>query len=267
MPLDILFLGIVTDLWTQLMGMDETTSLTITALAAAFSAVAAVFSTLVAVGQVSRTRKTARYSAVSGLSCSYYTQGQEWPEDFDPEVPGEWSDLEVVFRLDNVSDFPFTAVTAVFDLPERQLRAFVEWVPPRTVLYCKAGFADEHEFMHRETVAGVGLTFVDSSGFIWQRTPEGRLRRRRFVHRRGVWRLWRLAGQRLRSLLPKWLKPRSINQRPHYGATLAGLGEPFDENSTKGEYWMMFEPSQEVVQQDKHSAPPHHYVPQENEPD
>lgn len=182
-------------------------------------------------------------------------------------MPGEWSDLEVVFRLDNVSDFPFTAVTAVFELPEKQLCAYIEWVPPRSVLYCKAGFADEHEFMHRDTVTGVGLTFVDSSGLIWQRAPEGKLQQRKFLYRRGVWRLWRAANQRLRNSLPNWLKPRSINQRPHYGATLAGLGEHFDANSTRGVSWMIFEPSQDVVQQDELSAPRHYYVPYENGPD
>lgn len=245
------------------MVMDETTFLMISAVAAAFSAVVAAW-------QVMRTRQVAMYSSVSGLSCHHYLQGQELPEGFKPDIPGEWSDLEVVFRLDNVSDFPFTLVTAVFDLPERQLRAFVDWVPPRSVLYCKVGFADEHEFLYRDfmqqvTVAGVGLTFVDSSGLIWQRTPEGRLQRRRFVGRRGRWRLWCLANQRLREALPKWLRPTIIGGRAHYGATLAGVDKRFDENSTRGESWMTFEPSLEIVQQDKASAPPHRYVPQKNE--
>lgn len=260
MPPDILMLGIVRDSRTQLMALDETTFLMISAVAAAFSAIIAAW-------QVRRTRKIAMYNSVAGLSCHYYTQAQKWPEGFNPEVPGEWSDLEVVFRLDNVSDFPFTDVTAVFDLPERQLCAFVDWVPPHSVLYCKAGFADEHEFMYRDTVAGVGLTFVDSSGFIWQRTPESRLQRRRFLPRRSIWRLWRSANQRLRHSLPNRLRPRTINDRPHYGATLAGVGQRFDENSTCGDSWSVFEPSLETVKQDQLSAPPHCYEPPENELD
>lgn len=204
------------------------------------------------------------YSSVSGLSCHYYTQGQEWPEDFNPDVPGEWTDSEVVFRLDNVSDFPFTAVTAVLELPYQQLGAVVDWVPPRSVLYCRAGFADEHEFMHRDTVTGVRLTFVDSSGFVWQRTPESKLKRRRFLLRRAIWRLWRWANQRLRDSLPNRLRPRTINARPHYGATLAGVGQRFDTNSICGVSWSVFEPSRETVHQDRLSVPPHRYQPPES---
>lgn len=240
------------------MTMDETTLLML-------SAVAAILSALFAAWQIMLTRKTAMYNAVSGLSCHYYSQNQEWPKDFNPDVPGEWSDLEVVFRLDNVSDFPFTAVTAVLDLPYQQLRAFVDWVPPHSVLYCKAGFADEHEFMHRDTVTAVRLTFVDSSGLVWQRSPESKLKRRRFWLRRRIWRLWLWANQWLRDSLPTWLRPRTINDRGHYGATLAGVGQRFDANSTSGEAWSVFKPSQETINQDLLSAPPHDYQPPENE--
>lgn len=220
------------------------------------ASIAAVASAVFAGLQIMSSRRESARRSVSGLSCHYYTQNQMLPEGCDAGEPGAWSDEEVVFRLDNVSDFPFIGLTAVIDLANHQLRAAVDWVPPRSTLYCKAGLADEHHFMHLDGVAGVSVTFVDSSGLIWHRTAEGRLLRGRHPLRRWIWRLWTVAPYGIRDSLPTRVRPRAVNGRPHFGATISGVGDRSHTDFRVEQSWAFFEPNRETVEKDQYSAPP-----------
>lgn len=199
------------------------------------------------------------YSDASGLSCHFFTQAQLLPDGFEPVEPGAWSDEEVVFRLDNVSDYPFTAVTAVLDLAELQLRCHVDWVPPRSTLYGVAGLANEHSFMHLDGTAGISLTFIDSTGKCWHRSPEGRLYPRRHALRRLNWTVWKQVPSSMRNGLPTRIRPRAIGGKVNLGATLAGIGQRFDAASSEWSEWAMFQPSRETIDQDSLSVPQQTY--------
>ncbi|MFF8892771.1 hypothetical protein [Brevibacterium casei] len=226
----------------------------------AITTLAAIASASFAGWQIMQTRATSMHNAVSGLSCHFFTQAQLLPDGFEPVEPGAWSDEQVAFRLDNVSDYPFTSVTAVLDLVEHQLRGYVDWVPPRSTLYCVAGLADEHSFMHLDGVAGISLTFIDSTGKCWHRSPEGRLSRRRHALRRLEWTVWKHVPSSIRTGLPTSIRPRAIGGKVNFGATLAGIGQRIDANSSEWLEWAVFQPSRDMIDQDSRSVPQQTYL-------
>lgn len=231
-----------------------------------FATLAAIASAIFAGVQVWLTRRAEARRTGSGLSCHYYEQAKLLPNKFRPNEPGPWYDPDLVFRLDNVSNYPFVSVVATLELAnDRRFSAYADWVAPNSTMYCIAGASDEHDFMFLDRARSVQMTYVDSSGKAWRRTSEGQLTRARHPFRRFIWWLW-LHFPPLARRLPDRLRPRDILGKANLGATLHGVG---DVHSAEALYadtdWQELKPSKQTIEDDTESIPQRVYEPTQDE--
>lgn len=117
----------------------------------------------------------------SGLSVSIQFQDPLLPEGFEaPDEPGEWSDFDMIAKLQNSSTTAFYSVIASKYLPSRDSHflASAEIIEPGQTLYARLATVDVCDMISPQ--AGAKLTFIDSSGTAWMRNNSGQLFKRDF---------------------------------------------------------------------------------------
>lgn len=231
-----------------------------------WATLAAVASAGFAGTQIALTRRQTARRSGSGLSGQYYEQAKTIPDDFQPDEPGPWSDAQLVLRIDNVLNEPFVSVIALLQLADgRTFRAFADWVPPNSVMYCLVGDTDEHDFISLRRSSVVEMTYVDSSGKVWHRTSTGRLTSGFHPLVRIAWGAYS-RFPRLAKWWPRKFSPRMINGKFNLAASFRGVGDLYsDDPPYSGESWHVFEASQRTVEEDLASIPQIQYEPTESE--